>query len=93
MSAAPLVDVKNVGRTFDVSKPWLNRMIERRPRQFLPAVTDVSFSIAPRETYVKLVSRVCRCSRRPADISIAPAVQLGQPSSQSGSNMKWPTTS
>ena len=51
MSAAPLVDVKNVGRTFDVSKPWLNRIIERRPRQFLPAVTDVSFSIASRETF------------------------------------------
>jgi peptide/nickel transport system ATP-binding protein len=26
-------------------------MIERRPRQFLPAVIDVSFSIAPRETF------------------------------------------
>jgi peptide/nickel transport system ATP-binding protein len=51
MSAAPLVDLMNVGRTFDVSKPWLNRMLERRPRQFLPAVIDVSFSIAPRETF------------------------------------------
>ncbi|MBV9428432.1 MAG: ATP-binding cassette domain-containing protein [Bradyrhizobiaceae bacterium] len=51
MSAAPLVDLMNVGRTFDVSKPWLNRVLERRPRQFLPAVTDVSFSIAPRETF------------------------------------------
>jgi peptide/nickel transport system ATP-binding protein len=51
MSAAPLVDLKNVGRTFDVSKPWLNRIIERRPRQFLPAVTDVSFSITSRETF------------------------------------------
>jgi peptide/nickel transport system ATP-binding protein len=51
MSAAPLVDVKNVGRTFDVSKPWLNRAIERLPRQFLAAVTEVSFDIAPRETF------------------------------------------
>jgi len=51
MSAAPLVDLKNVGRTFDVSKPWLNRAIERLPRQLLAAVTDVSFSIAPRETF------------------------------------------
>jgi peptide/nickel transport system ATP-binding protein len=49
--SAPLVDLKNVGRTFDVSKPWLNRIIERRPRQYLPAVTGVSFSIAPRETF------------------------------------------
>ena len=51
MSAAPLVDLKNVGRTFDVSKPWLNRLIERRPRQFLSAVSDVSFSIGSRETF------------------------------------------
>jgi peptide/nickel transport system ATP-binding protein len=51
MSTAPLVDLKNVGRTFDVSKSWLNRVIERLPRQFLAAVTDVSFEIAPRETF------------------------------------------
>jgi peptide/nickel transport system ATP-binding protein len=51
MSVAPLVDLKNVGRTFDVSKPLLNRVIERLPRQFLAAVADVSFSIAPRETF------------------------------------------
>ena len=51
MSAASLVDLKNVGRTFDVSKPWLNRAIERLPRQLLAAVTDVSFSIVPRETF------------------------------------------
>jgi peptide/nickel transport system ATP-binding protein len=51
MSAASLVDLMNLGRTFDVSKPWLNRMLERQPRQFLAAVTDVSFSIAPRETF------------------------------------------
>jgi peptide/nickel transport system ATP-binding protein len=51
MSAPPLVDLQNVGRTFDVSKPWLNRVIERLPRQFLGAVIDVSFAIAPRETF------------------------------------------
>ena len=27
--AAPLVEVENLGRIFDVSKPWLNRVIER----------------------------------------------------------------
>jgi peptide/nickel transport system ATP-binding protein len=51
MTAAPLVDVRNVGRTFDVSKPWLNRVIERVPRQVLAAVTDVSFAIEQRETF------------------------------------------
>jgi peptide/nickel transport system ATP-binding protein len=51
MTTAPLVDLRNVGRTFDVSKPWLNRVLERLPRQILAAVTDVSFSIAPHETF------------------------------------------
>ena len=51
MSAAPLVDLRNLGRTFDVSKPWLNRLVERLPRQFLAAVTDVSFAIERRETF------------------------------------------
>ena len=51
MSTAPLVDLRRVSCTFDVSKPWLNRAIGRLPRQALAAVTDVSFSIAPRETF------------------------------------------
>ena len=46
-----------------------------------------------RDTYTSVVSRVWRCSRSPSDISSAPAVQLGQPSSHSGSNMKWLTIS
>jgi peptide/nickel transport system ATP-binding protein len=51
MNADPLVDLKNLGRVFDVSKPWLNRVIERLPRQLLSAVTDVSFAIERRETF------------------------------------------
>jgi len=51
MTPATLVDLKNVGRTFDVSKPLLNRVIERAPRRFLAAVTEVSFSIPGRETF------------------------------------------
>ena len=46
----PFVVVQGLSRTFDVSKPWLNRMIEREDRQFLKAVTDVSFEIKKRET-------------------------------------------
>jgi oligopeptide/dipeptide ABC transporter ATP-binding protein len=45
-----LVDVKNLSRVFDVSKPWLNRVIEREEKKFLKAVTDVSFTIGKRET-------------------------------------------
>jgi oligopeptide/dipeptide ABC transporter ATP-binding protein len=47
----PLVTVRNLSRTFDVSKPWLNRVIEREEKRLLRAVQDVSFTIAPRETF------------------------------------------
>jgi peptide/nickel transport system ATP-binding protein len=30
---------------FDVSSPWLNRVIERRGRQFLRAVDDISIDV------------------------------------------------
>jgi len=46
----PLLQVKNLSRVFDVSAPWLNRVLERRPRQWLRAVDDVSFSIRPGQT-------------------------------------------
>ncbi|MEQ9630047.1 MAG: dipeptide/oligopeptide/nickel ABC transporter ATP-binding protein [Roseitalea porphyridii] len=46
-----LVKVENLTRTFDVSMPWLNRVIERQERQFLRAVDDVSFEIRRGETF------------------------------------------
>ena len=49
--ADPLVEVEGLWRRFDVSKPWLNRVIEREDRQFLTAVADVSFTIARGETF------------------------------------------
>ena len=48
--AGPLVEVLRAGRTFDVSPPWLNRVIQRQPRVVLRAVDDVTFSIARGET-------------------------------------------
>ncbi|HEV7576759.1 MAG TPA: oligopeptide/dipeptide ABC transporter ATP-binding protein [Caldimonas sp.] len=45
MSAA-LVEVEGLAKTFDVSLPWLNRVAERKPRQFVHAVDDVGFAIA-----------------------------------------------
>ena len=41
----PLVEVRNLERVFDVSKPWLNRVIERQPKAFLTAVSDISLDI------------------------------------------------
>jgi peptide/nickel transport system ATP-binding protein len=45
------VSVKGLTRVFDVSKPWLNRVLERRGRALLTAVSDVSFEIETRTTY------------------------------------------
>jgi peptide/nickel transport system ATP-binding protein len=46
-----LVEVAGLGRIFDVSKPWLNRVIEREPRRLLVAAADVTFAITRRETF------------------------------------------
>jgi peptide/nickel transport system ATP-binding protein len=48
--ATPLVQVDDLARSFDVSAPWLNRVIERRPRQLLHAVDGVSFEIQRGQT-------------------------------------------
>jgi peptide/nickel transport system ATP-binding protein len=41
----PLVVAHDLAKTFDVSAPWLNRVIEGKPRQLLNAVDGVSFEI------------------------------------------------
>ena len=46
-----LVKVQSLSRLFDVSKPWLNRVIERRAKAFLTAVSDVDFEVEARSTY------------------------------------------
>src|SRR5438876_8528646 len=51
MTSAPFVDVKNLRRVFDVSKPWLNRVLEGGRLEFLKAVDGVTFAIAKGETF------------------------------------------
>ena len=51
MTSAPFVDVKNLRRLFDVSKPWLNRVIEGGHVEFLKAVDGVTFDIKKGETF------------------------------------------
>ena len=46
-----LISVQNLTRTFDVSKPWLNRVIERRKKAFLTAVSEVDFTVEAQTTY------------------------------------------
>jgi peptide/nickel transport system ATP-binding protein len=50
VSTPPLVELVDVARHFDVSPPWLNRVLERQPRALLKAVDGVSFAIARGET-------------------------------------------
>ena len=45
-----LLELDAVSRDFDVSRPWLNRLIEREPRRSLRAVDGVSFRVEPGET-------------------------------------------
>lgn len=49
-SGKPLVQAHDLAKTFDVSAPWLNRMIERKPRTLLHAVDGVSFEIEKGKT-------------------------------------------
>ncbi len=46
----PLGQVRDLARHFDVSAPWLNRVLERQPRQWLHAVDGVDFAIARGQT-------------------------------------------
>jgi peptide/nickel transport system ATP-binding protein len=46
----PLLRLDGVSRDFDVSRPWLNRVIEREPRRVLRAVDDVTLEIERGET-------------------------------------------
>jgi peptide/nickel transport system ATP-binding protein len=45
-----LVQVRDLAKTFDVSAPWLNRVIERKGRSLLHAVDGVSFDIPKGKT-------------------------------------------
>ena len=51
MSSAAFIDVKNLRCQFDVSKPWLNRVLEGGKLEFLKAVDGVTFDIAKGETF------------------------------------------
>jgi len=46
-----LVTIEGLSRTFDVSQPWLNRVLTGKPKRILTAVDDVSFTIERGKTY------------------------------------------
>ena len=45
-----LLKLDSVSRDFDVSRPWLNRVLEHEPRRLLRAVDRVSFDVTRGET-------------------------------------------
>jgi peptide/nickel transport system ATP-binding protein len=52
MSAGtPLVEIRGLRRDFDLSRPWLERLLAREGRAVLRAVSDVSFTIERGETF------------------------------------------
>ncbi len=55
----PLLTLEDVGRAFDVSRPWLNRVIEGTPRQLLHAVDGVSFEVRKGETFALVGESGC----------------------------------
>ena len=50
IETSPLVEVRNLSKTFVVPVPFLERMIERRPLPLVRAVDDISFAIERGQT-------------------------------------------
>src|SRR5690349_25087851 len=50
MRNGALLKLDAIGRDFDVSRPWLNRVLEGAPRQLLRAVDEVSLEVHKGET-------------------------------------------
>jgi peptide/nickel transport system ATP-binding protein len=55
----PLLEVRDLAKSFDVSKPWLARQLAREPRLVLRAVAGVSFSIRRGETFALVGESGC----------------------------------
>jgi len=55
----PLVEVRDLAKRFDVSAPWLNRVLEGKPRQVVHAVDGVSFKVARGETFALVGESGC----------------------------------
>jgi len=49
-NSGPLLRLTEVSRDFDVSRPWLNRVLEGAPHQLLRAVDGMSFELRRGET-------------------------------------------
>jgi len=50
-AADAIVEVRGLGRVFDVSSPWVSRLIDGEPRRTLTAVDGLDFAIERGETF------------------------------------------
>jgi len=55
----PLVELVDVAKTFDVSPPWLNRLLEGKSRALLRAVAGVDLAISRGETFALVGESGC----------------------------------
>ena len=65
-ASPPLVVAHDLAKTFDVSAPWLNRVMEGKPRQLLKAVDGVSFEIEKGKTLALVGESGCGKKHRGA---------------------------
>ena len=49
--AGAIVEVRGLSRVFDVSSPWVSRLIAHEPRRTLTAVDGLDFAIRRGETF------------------------------------------
>jgi peptide/nickel transport system ATP-binding protein len=56
---SPLLRLIGLGRDFDVSRPWLNRVLEGEPRRLLRAVHDVTLEVHRGETFALVGESGC----------------------------------
>lgn len=56
---SPLLKVSGLKRYFDVSKPLLNRLVERAPRMILKAVSGIDFEIQKGKTFALVGESGC----------------------------------
>jgi peptide/nickel transport system ATP-binding protein len=56
---APLLQVANLKRYFDVSPSWLERLVQRKPRAVVKALDGVSFTIRRGETFALVGESGC----------------------------------
>ena len=54
-----ILSVQNISKRFDVSEPFLNRLLERRPRRILTAVNDISFDVPRGKTFAVVGESGC----------------------------------